>query len=209
MGILTRWPLLGLAALTLMAAEHQLQSEDTAYPEKQIIQPGTDDMASGALSDPHKVWYLNGIDGTWLAVGQPNTLNRRDRVVFRFPISHLVPTGEIKNAVLVFKYSSGGKQKRNNIIQIEHFNVERIKLSGNDLISNAVEPVTQFAVLPEVRNKKITFDVSEKINSDIISGFGFSTFRIKSITADELGNIAMESSYVTVKNNSIKLFIEP
>ncbi len=174
------------------------------------LKPDKEGVASGAVCNPEKVWYLNGIGGRWLAVGQPNTLNRRDRVTFRIPIDRFIPSGRVRKALLVFAYSAGGKQQRINQLELEHFNVERLKLSGNDLISHATSPVAKFTVQPVVKRPvRLTFDVTAQVNSDLRQGFGFTTFRIRSVTADQSGNTAMKSSFVTIEQNSMKLLVTP
>ena len=64
-----------------------------------VVVPGPTDTASGARH-ALQTWQLGGIGGNWLAVGQPNTLNRDDRAVFRFDITSYLTPGRIAKARL-------------------------------------------------------------------------------------------------------------
>lgn len=175
----------------------------------EVIVPDANGVGSGACSNPNTVWYINGIGGRWLAVGQPNKLNRRDRVVFRFSILKYMPQCKVKKATLRFDYTAAGEQKRDNLIEVEHFNNERIFISGKDLNSTFTEGVAQFKVtVKDARNSKVEFDVTDKVNADLAKGFEFCAFRVKSITADKEGNDEMKSSYMTVENKSMRLIVE-
>ena len=179
-----------------------------AYAVETIV-PDAQGVGSGACSNPNTVWYMNGIDGRWLAVGQPNKFNRRDRVVFRFPIIKYMPQCKVKKATLRFDYTAGGGQKRDNLIEVEHFTAERIFISGKDLNSPFTDSVAQFTVtINDARNSKVEFDVTDKVNADLSKGFEFCAFRVRSITADTLGNSEVKSSFITVENKSMKLIIE-
>ena len=61
--------------------------------------PRTEGCGSAACNPPG-TWQLGGIGGNWLAVGQPNTLNRDDRAVFRFDIRRYLTTGRVARATL-------------------------------------------------------------------------------------------------------------
>ena len=175
----------------------------------EVVIPDAQGVGSGACSDPDTVWYINGIGGTWLAVGQPNILNRRDRVVFRFPIIKYMPQCKVRKATLRFDYTAAGEQKRDNLIEVEHFTAERIFISGKDLNSPFTDSVAQFKVtVNDAHNSKVEFDVTDKVNADLSKGFEFCAFRVRSITADTKGNDMMKSSFLTVENKSMKLIIE-
>ena len=191
----TLFVLLASTALTAFAAE--------------TIVPDAQGVGSGACSNPDTVWYINGIGGTWLAVGQPNILNRRDRVVFRFPILRYMPKGKIRKATLRFDYTATGEQKRDNLIEVEHFTAERIFISGKDLNSTFTDKVAQFkTTVNDPRNSKVEFDVTDKVNADLSKGFEFCAFRVRSVTADTEGNSERKSSFITVENKSMRLIVE-
>lgn len=179
------------------------------FANKLILKPDSDGVASGIPNGISRNWYPNGIGGRFLYVGQPNKWNRRDRVTFRFPIDRFIPAGRVKCATLVFAYTAYGKQKRENKLEVEHFTVERIELGAKDLLTRDVEAAARFVVPHDAKFTKVDFDVTEFVNADLALGFGFSAFRIRSVTADELGNTAMKSSFVLIEQNSMKLIIEP
>ncbi len=175
----------------------------------QILLPDKEGIASGASSNPDTVWYLNGIDGKWLAVGQPNLLNRRDKVTFRFDISGFIPTGKVKKAVLQYEQVPFAARYRDELLVLDHFNIERAKLSGNDLISNQVDTVRKYVLERAVTNPVITrIDVTGQVNADLAKGFGYSTFRVSSQSAEVQGNPRNEATGVTINNGTMKLFIE-
>lgn len=175
----------------------------------ETIVPDAQGVGSGACSNPDTVWYINGIDGHWLAVGEPNILNRRDRVVFRFPVLKYMHAGKIRKATLYFDYTATGDDPRDNLIEVEHFTAERIFISGKDLNCTFTDVVGQFTTtVKDARNSRVSFDVTDKVNDDLGHGFEFSAFRVRSVTADTLGNSTKKSSFISVENGSMKLVIE-
>lgn len=206
MVILKHWLLCWLLMLPLLATEVQLQPANTLYPEGQSFLPGAKDLASGASSDSHKVWYLNGIGGNWLAVGSPNTLNRRDKVTVRFDLSSLIFAGAVKKAWLCYRQNPFGY--RSETILVEHFTSERWELSGKDLISTQTEVLGRYISVVGSGQSCVILDVSSAVNADLERGFGACTFRIASETAEKLGNPENAPSGVSIVNGSIELRIE-
>ncbi len=169
------------------------------------LNPDPEGIASGASSDPDTVWYPNGIDGRWLAVGNPNLLNRRDKVTLRFDISGLIPAGRVQRAVLRYAQSHFGW--RDEEIVLEHFTEERLVLSGNDLISSRVEPVWHYVADRAMPPCTVTeIDVTDSINRDLERGFGFATFRIADVSAERFGNPRNELTGVTIETQPLTLF---
>ena len=188
-------------ALLLAVGQPALRAE--------LLRPDERGVASGAYSNSDTVWYVNGIGGNWLAVGQPNMWNRRDRVVFRFPILKFLPGNSIHKATLRFEYYAGGEVKRLHLIEVEHFTRERVYLSGTDLKTNAVSSVHVFEVPPDTPNTRLEIDVTKEVQDDIRLGFEFSAFRIRSRTSDEMGNPEMKSSFVNIVPGSMRLSVRP
>ena len=170
----------------------------------QTIKPANGDLGSGAANSVG-CWYPGGIGGTWLAVGNPNELNRNDRVIIRFDISPFIVKGRIRQAVLKFKMEPFTKGET---FQLEHFTVERVALSGNDLISTATEAVKDFTVRTGTPSgTELAFVVTALVNRDLSIGFGGSTFRLKSLTVEKVGNPENKPSGISVVKDSIRLEI--
>ncbi len=199
-----------LCEVRIYAGEKLLKPEYAPVgPAAQTLLPDKEGVASGASSNPDTVWYLNGIDGKWLAVGQPNLLNRRDKVIFRFDITGYIPAGKVRKAVLQYEQVPFAARYRDELLVLDHFNIERARLSGNDLISNQVDAVRKYILERAVTNPIITrIDVTSQVNTDLSKGFGYSTFRVSSESAEVLGNPQNEATGVTINNGTMKLFIE-
>ena len=168
--------------------------------------PGPRDIGSGCSSDI-EYWEFGGIGGKWLAVGQPNILNRRDRVVMRFDLSQFIDKGRISQAKLFFSIEMFGRLRQEEI-QVDHFLVERQILGGKDLISSQIEPIGTLILEPKsTRPGHYVFDVTRQVNRDLGRGFGSSSFRLGSNTADKFGNPFNAATGGTVDGNSVKLRI--
>ena len=171
----------------------------------QIIKPGAQDTGSGA-SAAVSIWYVGGIGGSWLAVGQPNTLDRNDRAVIRFDLARFIAAGKIKHAVLRFKIEPF---TQGETFQLEHFTIERLSLSGNDLNSQQIESVRNFEVKPKtVSGSESAFNVTAAVNKDLAAGFGYVTFRVKSINAEKFGNPNNKPGGITIIKESIELEVK-
>ena len=171
-----------------------------------VIVPGREDTASGALH-ALQTWQLGGIGGKWLAVGQPNTLNRDDRAVFRFGIAMYLFRGKVAKAVLQVIVNP---QTRGETFRLDHFTGERTVLSAKDLGSAQVEKVTSIEVKKGTPAAlQLSFDVTEQVNRDLEGGFGFSAFRFKSEFAETVGNPTNSPSLITIKNGTLALTITP
>jgi len=193
---------LGSILLVSGAAEPPAASQAV----KDVIVPGREDTASGALH-ALQTWQLGGIGGKWLAVGQPNTLNRDDRAVFRFDIAMYLFRGKVAKAVLQVIVNP---QTRGETFRLDHFTGERTVLSAKDLGSAQVEKVTSIEVKKGTpAGLRLSFDVTEQVNRDLEGGFGFSAFRLKSEFAETVGNPDNSPSLITIKNGTLALTITP
>jgi hypothetical protein len=170
------------------------------------IVPGPEDAASGARH-AIETWQLGGIGGNWLAVGQPNTLNRDDRAVFRFDIRRYLTAGRVAKVTLRL---AADPQTRGETFRLEHFTVERIVLAAKDLGSNQVELVRSFEVKRGTpAGLKLSFDVTDAVNRDLEAGFGCSAFRLRSEFAETIGNPDNTPSLITIVNGSLALDVTP
>lgn len=170
------------------------------------IVPGPNDVASGACN-ALETWQPGGIGGHWLAVGQPNTLNRDDRAIFRFDIRPFLTTGRVTKATLRLAVNP---QTRGETFRLEHFSAERYALAAKDLGSTQVELVKSFDVKRGTpAGLALGFDVTAAVNRDLESGFGFVAFRLRSEYAEAVGNPDNRPSLVTIVNGSLALDVVP
>jgi hypothetical protein len=168
--------------------------------------PGPEDSASGALH-ALETWQLGGIGGNWLAVGQPNTLNRDDRAVFRFDVAGYLVRGQVAKARLRLV---ANPQTRGEVFRLEHYTVERVVLAAKDLGSAQVEKVAAFEVAKGTpAGLALSFDVSAEVNRDLEAGIGFTAFRLRSEFAAESGNPDNTPSLITLVNGTLALEITP
>ena len=199
------------SALIMAAAAGQpaaAAGDDTAASRtaSTTIVPGPEGIASGALH-ALQTWGYGGIGGTWLAVGQPNTLNRDDRAVFRFDIRMYLTAGKVTKATLRLRVTP---QSRGETFCLDHYATERFVLSVKDIGSTQVEKVASFEVVKGLTaGLPLSFDVTAQVNRDVESGFGFSAFRLRSEFAETSGNPDNQPSLITIVNDTLALEITP
>lgn len=190
-------------ARTLIAAAFLLLG---VLPAADVVMPGKEDTASGALSDV-ATWTLGGISGNWLAVGQPNTLNRDDRAVFRFDIRTYLSAGKVTQATLRLVASP---QTRGETFRLDHYTAERFALAAKDLGSTQVEKITTFEFQRSgPAGVPLSCEVTAAVNRDLAAGFGYSAFRLLSEFASTRGNPDNTPSLITIVNGSLALEIAP
>ena len=197
------WLAIGLMAATPWSGS---AGECTLEQRIETVVPGVHDLGSGCSSNIEH-WQFGGINGNWLAVGQPNTLNRRDRVVMRFDLAKYLAKGKVNRAELSFSLELFGRLRQEEL-QVEHFNVERQILKGNDLISIQTHTVSTFSLDPKITGpRNFSFDVTAQVNRDLRQGFGSSTFRLISQSAEKFGNPFNAATGATVINGTVKLSV--
>ena len=195
-----------LLALGLVVATPWSGSAGERTLEQRIetVVPGVHDLGSGCSSNS-ELWEFGGINGNWLAVGQPNTLNRRDRVVMRFDLAKYLAKGKVNRAELSFSLELFGRLRQEDL-HVEHFTVERPILKSNDLISIQTHTVSTFSLDPKITGpRNFSFDVTAQVNQDLRQGFGSSTFRLISQSAEKFGNPFNAATGATVINGTVKL----
>lgn len=187
-----------LAAVFMSAVAVAVEPAGT----RDTIVPGPKDVASGARN-ALETWQLGGIGGRWLAVGQPNTLNRDDRAVFRFDIRPYLTAGKVAKATLRLAVDP---QTRGETFWLEHFTAERVVLAAKDLGSTQVELVHSFEVNRGTpAGLALSFDVTGAVNRDLEAGLGFVAFRLRSRCAETAGNPTNSPSLISIVNGSLSL----
>ena len=191
-----------LAVLCLYA--YSINAQDTAT----FIIPRKNDIASGIK----RILWFGGVNigrgKPDLLVGHPNHLTRGDRALMRFPLSRLIAAGEVKKAVLSFELSEPFGKKMPRIIEIEHLTEDRPYLDLLDLFRDAAEPLTSFSVDKQMPAPiKLSFDITDFVNSDLGKGFSAITLRLKDPQAEKDGNPDNLPSGIAIRCETIKLEI--
>lgn len=137
--------------------------------------------------------------------GNPNTLNRRDRVVFQFDLRRLLVSGKINRAVLVLPLQPFGKSADNRL-ELQVFRTEHAPVRAMDIISEEVAPLQEVA-LTSVANTPLRFDVTREVNGALARGDGSITFRLRNITIEKKGNRNSQPEGAEVDRNRLQLEI--
>lgn len=138
-------------------------------------------------------------------VGNPNSLNRRDRVVFQFDVREYLQEGKVKKAILVLPLKPFGILKA-NWLELECFKIERYPVSEMDIISNKVFPVTRL-LIDHKSTLLHNIDVTEMVNAALNRGAGTITFRVRNATIEKVGNRQNQPEGASVNFNQLKLEI--
>ena len=145
-----------------------------------------DDVAEGSVRDP-RIWNRGGIDGYRLPVGQPNSYDRNDKVIFRFPLASFIPGGKVGKAVLRFKAWADDRNSRPEKLKFEHFTTDRRELTRQALISQEVESVGSVITLAPGPITDMKIDVTSAVNHDLEKGYVYVNFLVSSLTAERFG----------------------
>ncbi len=140
-------------------------------------------------------------------VGNPNTLNRRDRVMFSFDIRRYLYAGRIKQALLVYENNPMGCLDKNEI-ELELFKNGRATLRNEDLISGDVMPLCRYE-FSRTTPREATIDVTEQLNAALAIGEGALTFRLRNVTIETLGNRFSTAEGVIVPRQKVMLLVIP
>ena len=140
-------------------------------------------------------------------VGNPNTLNRRDRVMFSFDIRRYLYAGRVKQALLVYENNPMGCLDKNEI-ELELFKSGRATLRNEDLISGEVMPLCRYE-FSKTTLRQATLDVTEQLNAALSIGEGALSFRLRNVTIETLGNRFSTAEGVIVPRQKVRLLVIP
>jgi hypothetical protein len=138
-------------------------------------------------------------------VGNPNSLNRLDRVVFHFDLSEYLEAGKVKRAILVLPLQLFGVVK-GNMIELQCFKTEHAPVFNMDIISNDVFPVATMLIdgqSPVLQH----LDTTKIINEALGRGEGTVTFRVRNVTVEKIGSRQgkPEGVYVDCKKLNLEI----
>lgn len=141
-------------------------------------------------------------------VGNPNVLNRNDRVLFNFDLTRQLYAGKVTRAVLRISAAPLGIIDENRIA-VERFVTERPVIANIDLLSQETEELAQFPVTAGTPVPTWEIDVTGAVNRILDSGEGTVAFRIRNLTTETRGNRNSAAEGVSVAPAGIQLEVTP
>ncbi len=149
------------------------------------------------------IGFWNLTTNRW--IGNPNALNRCDRVVFNFDLSSYIEAGKLTRAVLVLPLQPFGKSEDNQL-ELQVFTAEHNPIKAMDLIAKDVKPLKKIAV-KSLSKTPVRVDVTTVVNKALARGDGGIAFRIRNITTEKLGNRTNKPEGAAVQRAHLKLEI--
>jgi len=139
-------------------------------------------------------------------VGNPNTLNRCDRVVFSLDIRKFIYDGKVNEAYLEYQNNPMGVLESNDIA-LEVLESGRSTIRPEDIIASDTVSVCQYA-FSKGESKYLKIDVTELVNKALSIGDGYITFRLRNITTETLGNSKSAPEGIHVPKGNVRLLIK-
>lgn len=138
-------------------------------------------------------------------IGNPNALNRCDRVLIQFDLRNYLETGKISQGILTLALSGMGNLDA-NLLNLEVFSLEHTPLRNMDLIANDIVPCGK--ILYDAKSVRYhSFDVTEFLNDALARGDGTITFRIRNGTVEKVGNRYSKAEGALIDYKQTKLEI--
>ncbi len=173
------------------------QAPSTALPQAEMLK--TASFGSGAKANIGMWQVKNG----W--IGNPNALNRNDRVIFHFDLSAYLLAGSVKQAVLSLPLEPFGVLDGNEV-ELEYFTKEHAPIMAIDLVAQDTEPVA-VRMIDRRTYQKHRFDITAMVNKALEHGQGTIAFRLRNITTEAKGNRQNNAEGVAVNPGLIELEI--
>ena len=144
-----------------------------------------------------------------LWAGNPNTLNRRDRVTMRFDLTKYLAKGRVSKAELCMAVHPFGIYDENTFV-MEQLMRERMELKPADTLSDDAEKRAEFVIPAEDKPPfPQRFDVTDCINNLLKAGHTQLVLRLRDATVEERGNKKNKAEGLAVIANELKLEIMP
>ena len=129
---------------------------------------------------------INFYDENQCYIGNPNVLNRKDRVLVNFDLRPFLMAGKVEQATLSLYLSPMGRLESNRLV-LDAFTTPRTTLRSMDLIATDTRPVASFLFDCGIRPPWL-LDVTVQVNEALKKGEGFLTFRLRNLTVEKVGN---------------------
>lgn len=147
-----------------------------------------------------------GIQGKdYRFVGNPNSLNRCDRVVFTIGIRQFLYDGAVKEAVLEYANEPFGALEENEI-GLEWIASGRSTVRPEDIIASDSEAFCNYTITPQ-SPKFITIDVTDLVNKALSIGDGYITFRVINVSTETRGNLKSTAEGICIPHESVHLLV--
>ncbi len=141
-----------------------------------------------------------------LPVGHPNTINRGDRALIRFPLDNLIAAGKVRKAVFSFVLPFMYGPYKSRTWKLEHFLEERSGIQQSDILNTSVESLQNIKVNGKFP-LRFNLDVTKAVNSDLVKGRSGIVFRFSDPEAEKQGNPKHAPYGSAIRISSIKLII--
>ncbi len=144
-----------------------------------------------------------------LWAGNPNTLNRRDRVTMRFDLTKYLAKGRVSKAELCMAVHPFGIYDENTFV-MEQLMRERMELKPTDTLSDDAEKRVEFVVTKDTKPPfHQRFDLTDCVNQLLYGGHTQLVLRLRDATVEDRGNKKNKAEGLAVIANELKLEIMP
>jgi hypothetical protein len=145
----------------------------------------------------------------YLWAGNPNTLNRRDRVTMRFDLTKYLAKGRVSKAELCMAVDPFGIYDENTFV-IEQLMRERLELKPTDTLSDDAEKRAEFVVTKDAKPPFTQrFDLTDCVNQMLYVGHTQLVLRLRDMTVEKRGNKKNKAEGLAVIADKLKLEIMP
>ncbi|MCQ2396177.1 MAG: hypothetical protein MJ106_00580 [Lentisphaeria bacterium] len=138
-------------------------------------------------------------------VGNPNSLNRCDRVVFTIDIRTFLYDGKVKEAVLEYKNEPFGVLEENEI-GLDWITSGRLNVRPEDIIASDSETVCNYAISRQ-SPQFLKIDVTALVNKALAVGDGYITFRVLNVSTETRGNPKSTAEGICIPHDSVRLLV--
>lgn len=174
-------------------------SARTVLAEEKLLEPSC--WLGGLMVDIG----INGTDFEY--VGNPNKLNRCDRVLFSFDIRRMLYAGHVKSAILEFDNEPMGRLDENDF-ELDIFKSGRADIRKEDIISGEVDSLCVYN-FKRGQDRVLSLDITEQLNAALRIGEGALTFRLRDATIETRGNIYNDPEGIVLRRQTVKLIVKP
>ena len=145
----------------------------------------------------------------YLWAGNPNTLNRRDRVTMRFDLTKYLAKGRVGKAELVLAVDPFGIYDENTFV-IEQLIRERMQLKPADTLSDDAEKRAEFVLTKDMKGHCFQrLDLTDCVNQLLYGGHTQLVLRLRDATVENRGNKKNKAEGLAVIANELELEILP
>ncbi len=119
-------------------------------------------------------------------IGNPNALNRQDRVLVNFDLRPFLLGGKIEKATLSLYLAPIGNLESNRL-EVERLTAPRTSLQAMDLIATDTSSIASF-LFDQRTQPPWLLDVTSAVNEALERGEGYLAFRLRNLTIEKVGN---------------------